>query len=121
MRSDAQLASEGYSGQAMILNGACSPCWGAIQRPPSTCSQGLQYIVANVSDPATLRAMAAQTQVIISTAGPFAKFGTPVVEAALEEGTHYCDITGGCGWQICLSRGRGYMARVCGNPTPSGS
>jgi short subunit dehydrogenase-like uncharacterized protein len=75
-------------------------------------AQGLQYIVANVSDAATLRAMAAQTQVIISTAGPFAKFGTPVVEAALEEGTHYCDITGGRGRAEWRTHGRQPQARA---------
>ena len=28
-------------------------------------------------------------------AGPYALMGTPVVEAAMETGTHYVDITGG--------------------------
>jgi len=41
--------------------------------------------------------------VIISTAGPFAKYGSKVVEAALEQGSHYCDITGegGGGEGLC--------------------
>ncbi len=38
--------------------------------------------------------IAAQTSVMISTAGPFALHGTPVVDAAVRSGTHYVDITG---------------------------
>lgn len=40
--------------------------------------------------------MAAQTRVVLSTAGPFALIGSPVVAAAVRSGCHYVDITGGC-------------------------
>lgn len=39
-----------------------------------------------------------QTRVVISTAGPFALIGTPVVEAAVRGGAHYVDITGETPW-----------------------
>ena len=39
--------------------------------------------------------MVSQAQVVIAMAGPYALMGTPVVEAAMETGTHYVDITGG--------------------------
>lgn len=39
--------------------------------------------------------MAAQTRVVLSTAGPFALIGSPVVAAAVRSGCHYVDITGG--------------------------
>jgi short subunit dehydrogenase-like uncharacterized protein len=38
--------------------------------------------------------MASQTFVVLTTAGPFEKYGAPVVEACAELGTNYCDITG---------------------------
>ncbi len=38
-----------------------------------------------------LDALAKKTQVIITTVGPYVKFGTPVVEACVTNGTHYID------------------------------
>lgn len=55
-------------------------------------------LVGDIQDPASMDAIASQTKVIISTAGPFAKIGSPVVEAAVRNGTHYCDITGETPW-----------------------
>jgi len=42
--------------------------------------------------------MAAQARVLLSTAGPFALIGSPVVAAAVRSGCHYVDITGIAGW-----------------------
>ncbi len=49
---------------------------------------------ADSSDLASLKAMAAQTAVVITTVGPYAKYGLPLVQACAEEGTHYADLTG---------------------------
>lgn len=56
--------------------------------------QDTPILTADVQDKEALKAVAAQTQVLLCTTGPFAKMGTPVVEACLAAGTHYCDITG---------------------------
>ena len=42
--------------------------------------------------------VAAATRVILSTAGPFAKYGSPVVEACVRSGCDYVDINGEVGW-----------------------
>jgi short subunit dehydrogenase-like uncharacterized protein len=55
-------------------------------------------IVADSADHAAVDAMVASTVALISTAGPFAKYGTPVVESAVRHGTHYADITGETPW-----------------------
>lgn len=55
-------------------------------------------LVADVDDPQSVDAMVAQTRVIATTVGPYARFGTPVVTSALRHGTHYCDITGETPW-----------------------
>lgn len=57
----------------------------------------MPFIIANANDSDSLKKLAAQTDVIIAVAGPYAKFGSKVVEAAVEQGTNYCDITGGTG------------------------
>lgn len=51
-------------------------------------------IEANINDPAPLVAMAEQTQVVLTTVGPYASYGEPLVKACVEAGAHYADITG---------------------------
>ncbi len=51
-------------------------------------------LTGDAEDQDSLVAIASQTKVLIATSGPFAKLGTPVVEACISAGTHYCDITG---------------------------
>ncbi|KAF2400612.1 NAD(P)-binding protein [Trichodelitschia bisporula] len=49
-------------------------------------------------DAAELDALAKKTTVLISTVGPYWKFGSPVVEACAKNGTHYLDVTGEVPW-----------------------
>lgn len=58
----------------------------------------LPLIEADSTDPESLRAMARRAKVVCSTVGPYAKYGTPVVEACVSEGAHYCDLTGETPW-----------------------
>ncbi|MFL5819580.1 MAG: saccharopine dehydrogenase family protein [Solirubrobacteraceae bacterium] len=50
--------------------------------------------VASVDDLDALRHAFADCAVVINCAGPFSRFGEPVVKAAIESGTHYVDTTG---------------------------
>ena len=58
----------------------------------------IAVIQADSADLDSLRAMAAQTRAICSVVGPYARYGTPLVEACIAEKTHYCDLTGEVGW-----------------------
>lgn len=51
-------------------------------------------IVVDSSDTAGLDAMAKSTRLVISTVGPYAKRGLPLVEACAKNGTDYVDLTG---------------------------
>ena len=55
---------------------------------------GVDTIVADVDDLASLRAMAASTKVLTTTVGPYLKYGLPVLEACVGAGTSYLDLTG---------------------------
>jgi short subunit dehydrogenase-like uncharacterized protein len=55
-------------------------------------------ITADAHDPASLSELAASTRAIATTVGPFAKYGTPLVEACATAGTHYADLTGETGF-----------------------
>jgi short subunit dehydrogenase-like uncharacterized protein len=51
-------------------------------------------VEAKVDDAISLQLMAAQTQVLITTVGPFIDYGEPVVRACVEQRTDYVDSTG---------------------------
>lgn len=55
-------------------------------------------LIAPSQDQAAVDAAVARTRVVLSTAGPFARYGTPVVDACVRHGTHYVDITGETPW-----------------------
>lgn len=50
--------------------------------------------IADVGDPASLQAVAESTKVVITTVGPYIKYGEPLVAACAEAGTDYVDLTG---------------------------
>ncbi|ASC73007.1 Putative trans-acting enoyl reductase [Halomicronema hongdechloris C2206] len=58
----------------------------------------LPRLVANITDESTLRELCAQTRVVISTVGPYALYGEPLVKVCAETGTDYCDLTGETQW-----------------------
>ncbi len=51
-------------------------------------------LVAATDRPAELDAMAARARVVLTMAGPFKRYGDPIVAACLRAGTDYCDISG---------------------------
>lgn len=55
-------------------------------------------VEADSLDPASLHAMARQAKVVISTVGPYTKYGEPLVAACVAEGTDYVDLTGETQW-----------------------
>jgi short subunit dehydrogenase-like uncharacterized protein len=55
-------------------------------------------IVADTTSLDSIEAMVAQATVVISTAGPFALYGTPLVATCARAGVHYADITGETPW-----------------------
>jgi len=55
-------------------------------------------LVADGADLQALRSLASQAKVVLSTAGPFARYGSLLVQACVEEGAHYTDITGENHW-----------------------
>ena len=55
-------------------------------------------VVAAAGDTKALDALAKSTRVVLSTAGPFALYGSALVAACVKHGTHYVDITGETPW-----------------------
>ena len=57
-------------------------------------AQSWPLLEADAASPSTLADMAARTRVVISTVGPYTKYGLPLVEACAAAGTDYSDLTG---------------------------
>jgi short subunit dehydrogenase-like uncharacterized protein len=58
----------------------------------------LPLLVADAGDEAALRRLCKGTRVVISTVGPYALYGEPLVKVCAETGTDYCDLTGEVHW-----------------------
>ncbi len=58
----------------------------------------IPVVVGDSTDPESLRAVAERTRVVCTTVGPYTTYGTPLVEACIEAGTEYCDLTGEINW-----------------------
>ncbi|ELZ35970.1 saccharopine dehydrogenase family protein [Halorubrum distributum] len=55
-------------------------------------------VVGDATDTESLRDIARNTRVMCTTVGPYTRLGTPLVEACVEAGTDYCDLTGEVNW-----------------------
>jgi short subunit dehydrogenase-like uncharacterized protein len=61
-------------------------------------AEQLTLLVADAADESSLQALCEQTQVIISTVGPYALYGEPLIKVCAATGTDYCDLTGEVHW-----------------------
>lgn len=74
----------------------------------------LPLVVADASDPASLSAMVRRTRVVITTVGPYARYGEPLVAACAEAGTDYVDLSGEPVWMARMIQRHAARARNSG-------
>jgi short subunit dehydrogenase-like uncharacterized protein len=84
------------------------PTWGIAGRSKSRLEElraglgakaaRLPVIVADAADEAALGRLCARARVVVSTVGPYALHGEPLVRTCAESGTDYCDLTGEPHW-----------------------
>jgi len=82
--------------------------WGLAGRNPDKLAQARKaagpgaseaaIIVAPADDAQALARLARSASVVLNTAGPFALSGSALVQACVDSGTHYVDITGETPW-----------------------
>lgn len=58
----------------------------------------LPRLIADVNDDTALHNLCEQTRVVVTTVGPYALYGEPLVRACADTGTDYCDLTGETHW-----------------------
>lgn len=58
----------------------------------------LEIIVADGFDADALTTLAGRARVVLTTVGPYALYGSGLVAACVDSGTHYCDLAGEVQW-----------------------
>jgi short subunit dehydrogenase-like uncharacterized protein len=79
-------------------------------------------LTVDAADEAAVADMASSTKVLISTVGPYAKYGTGVVAACAASGTDYCDLSGEPQWmakmiddyQVLAAESGARIVHACG-------
>jgi len=77
-------------------------------------ASGLTVLTADSHNRESLQALVRQARVIITTVGPYAKYGSELVAACVESGTHYCDLAGEPQWMRKMIDQYEAAARISG-------
>ncbi|VBA60118.1 Putative trans-acting enoyl reductase [Mycobacterium attenuatum] len=89
----AYLARAG--GQARIaLAGRSTERLIAVRDSLGDSARSWSVVVADAGSPETLKHLAARTRVVVTTVGPYLRYGLPLVAACAAAGTDYADLTG---------------------------
>jgi short subunit dehydrogenase-like uncharacterized protein len=87
------LARAGGSAR-IALAGRSADKVRAVRDTLAASARSWPIIEADTSAPASLAAMAERTQVVVTTVGPYTRYGLPLVAACVAAGTDYADLTG---------------------------
>ncbi|MBY6410033.1 saccharopine dehydrogenase NADP-binding domain-containing protein [Rhodococcus sp. BP-252] len=90
----AYLASHAPANTSIALAGRSLSKLEEVRRSLPASAAEWPLIQADAADTDALRAMAESTRVVITTVGPYAKYGLPLTTACAEAGTDYVDLTG---------------------------
>jgi short subunit dehydrogenase-like uncharacterized protein len=74
----------------------------------------LPLLVADAQDEAALRQLVAQARVVVTTVGPYQRYGEPLARACAEAGADYVDLCGEPGWMAQMIPALHDSARVSG-------
>lgn len=86
----------------------------ALVRDEMGIDPSISLVVADSMDQESLDQMVGSTRVLLSTAGPYQQYGTPVVESCARLGTDYVDLSGESLWSRDMNNAHGALARETG-------
>jgi short subunit dehydrogenase-like uncharacterized protein len=100
--------ASGFTGKLVVdylatQYGASNLKWAVAGRNEAKLKQvlggrDLPIVQADSNDRDSIHRLVQQARVILTTVGPYARYGSSLVEACAEHGTHYCDLTGEVHW-----------------------
>ncbi|MBF6182934.1 saccharopine dehydrogenase family protein [Nocardia otitidiscaviarum] len=88
------LTQAAPAGARIALAGRSEAKLAAVRAELGAAAADWPLVIADSSDQASLDALAARTTVVVTTVGPYLRYGLPLVQACAENGTHYADLTG---------------------------
>ena len=77
--------------------------------------KNVPLVIANSNDKVSLLNMVKRTKVICTTVGPYAKYGSNLVEACIKSQIHYCDLAGEVQWMNKMINRHHEAAKVNGS------
>lgn len=86
----------------------------ALKQSLGSAAESLDVLVADAADEASLNLLCSSTRVIISTVGPYALYGEPLLKTCVALGTDYCDLTGEVQWIAKMLERYESQAKVTG-------
>lgn len=104
----------GECGVHLAIGGRNRQKLEAVRRSLPDLGFEISLLVGDSHDAAFMAEIAAKARVIVSTAGPFALYGSELVAACVENGTHYCDLTGEAQWMRAMIDAHEHKARETG-------
>ena len=96
----AEYLAKNYSGNELrwAMAGRSAAKLDAVKATLGDRGARVATIVVDTADAKALDAIVAQTKVILTTVGPYAKYGSEVVAACARSGTDYVDLAGEAPW-----------------------
>jgi short subunit dehydrogenase-like uncharacterized protein len=88
------LAGHAPDGVRIGLAGRSREKLEAVRAELGSAAETWPLVVADAGDRASMQRLAASARVVITTVGPYLRYGMPLVEACAEHGTDYVDLTG---------------------------
>ncbi len=76
-----------------------------LARETGVAAAALPILVGDGDDAAFLDTLTRRTQVVCTTVGPYARYGSKLVAACAANGTDYCDLTGEVHWMARMIEG----------------
>ncbi len=93
------LERHGSSGPLRwAIAGRSAPKLEALASKLGASASDLTTIVADSFDDESLQRLVRRSRVVLTTVGPYARYGSSLVAACVQNGTHYCDLAGEVQW-----------------------
>ena len=98
------FGATGFTGRLVadyLANAADKPRWaiaGRSQAKLDALGLNVPALVVDTLDRAQVAAIVKRSKVVCTTVGPYAKYGSELLAACADAGTHYCDLTGEPQW-----------------------
>ena len=74
--------------------------------------EDVPFVIADADQPESVKAMVESTQVVLTTVGPYQKYGSDLVRMCSETGTDYVDLCGEPAWMHEMIAAHGAAATI---------